>query len=151
LDSFVAPWPALIKRIRFLSSLKQAELAEALGVDQCSVSRWERNLCIPDKSVQQRLRDMLRGLEPVIDRAFVEQAPAIVIVSRMESAGFVCAMSPAAAAAYQLTPKESRDHLIYEAASESARGVMEALDSNSAWRHGEISMWRAVLRRADGA
>ncbi len=103
MDSF-APWPRLIKRIRFLSSLKQADLAEELGVDQTSVSRWERNLCIPETPVQKRLRDMLRRLEPMVNRSFIEHAPGLVGLGRMESAGNISAGSSAFGAAFQLAP-----------------------------------------------
>jgi len=150
LNDAIAPWSALVKRIRFLSSLKQADLAKELGVDQCSVSRWERGTHLPDVLVQKRLRDMLRRLEPTIDTSFVEQAPAIVIVSRMEKVGFVSAMSPAAAAAYRLNPPETRDLLIYDITSDSKRAFLEAIDSTPAWRNGEIAMWNVVLRRLDG-
>ena len=65
----VTPWPGLVKRVRFLSSLKQDDLAQHLGVDQGTVSRWERGTYAPDIPVQKRLRDMLHRLEPAIGPA----------------------------------------------------------------------------------
>ncbi len=58
----VTPWPRLVKRVRFLSSLKQDELAQQLSVDQGTVSRWERGTSAPGIPVQKRLRDMLHRL-----------------------------------------------------------------------------------------
>ena len=150
MDNAITPWPAHVRRIRFLLGLKQADLAEQLGVDQCTVSRWERNLCIPETSVQRRVRDMLRRLEPAISRSFIEEAPSIVVIGRMESVGLISAASPAATAPYQLNATEMRDLSVYDITSESTRGFMEAVDSNPAWRHGEIAMWNVVLRRPDG-
>ena len=148
--SMASPWPSLVKRLRFLSSLKQADLAELLGVDPTSVSRWERNLCIPDTSVQKRVRDMLGRLEPAIDRRFVEEAPGIVAIGRMDASGVIVAASPAIAAAYHRTPIEMRDLAVYDMSPESTRGFMEELEANPAWRHGEIAMWNVVVRGPDG-
>ncbi len=150
MDNAITPWPALVRRIRFLSGLKQEDLAEQLGVDPTTVSRWERNLCIPDTSVQKRVRDMLRRLEPAISRSFVEHSPGLVVVARLESTGYISALSPAGAAPYNRTPKEMRDLKIYDITSESARGFFDEIDSNTAWRHGEISMLQVIVRRPDG-
>ena len=150
MDDYVAPWRALVKRVRFLASLKQADLAETLGVDQTSVSRWERNLCVPDFPVQKRLRDLLRKLEPAIGRNFIEQAPGIVSIGRVESVGFISAASIAGAAQCQLTQAEIRNRLIYDVPSESARRFLETIDSIPEWRQGELAMFRAALRRPDG-
>ncbi len=84
----LTPWPALVKRLRFLSSLKQDELAQQLGVDQATVSRWERGTYAPDIPVQKRLRDMLHRLEPIIGPAAVEAMSSSPRQSS-EIAGFV--------------------------------------------------------------
>ena len=60
------PWPALVRRLRFISNLKQTDLADLLGVEQGTVSRWERATYVPDIPVQRRIRDMLHRLEPAI-------------------------------------------------------------------------------------
>lgn len=143
-------WPALVRRLRLLSSLSQCEVAQQLCVDQDTVDRWEWGTYVPDIPMQKRLCDMMRRVEPAIDKRFVEQAPAMVLVSRMHPAGFISAMSPAVAAAYQRSPTEMRDSLIYDMTSESIRGFLEALDSNPAWCHGEVIMWNAVVLRPDG-
>jgi len=143
LDDFVAPWPALVKRVRFLSSLKQADLAEALDVDQTSVSRWERGLTVPDFPVQKRLRDMLRELEPTISRSFIEHAPGLVALGRIETVGFCVAVSEAGAAQFQLIPAEMRDRWMYDVQLENERALYEAIDATEGWRHGEMSMLNA--------
>ena len=148
--SMASPWPSLVKRLRFMSSLKQADLAELLGVDPTTVSRWERNLCIPDTSVQKRVRDMLRRFEPAISRSFIEESPGLVAIGRMDAIGVIAAASRAAAAAYLLTSKEMRDLAVYDIASESILSFIDGLNSNSAWRHGEISMWQVIMKRRDG-
>ena len=145
MNDFAAPWPVLVKRIRFLSSLKQADLAETLNVDQTSVSRWERGHTIPDFSVQKRLRDMLRNLEPVIDRRFIESAPGFMSVSRMDAVGFLNATSEASAGQFQHTPSEMRDRWFYDLAPEHERACMETIDATKGWREGEVVYLTARL------
>ncbi len=59
-----------LKRLRRLREMKQAHLAEMAGVDQTTVSRWERGILIPDPA---RAAELLRlvGVEgtPALDRA----------------------------------------------------------------------------------
>ena len=148
--SMASPWPSLVRRLRFLSNLKQADLAELLGVDPTSVSRWERNLCTPDTAVQKRVRDMLCTLEPAIKRSFIEHCPGLVVVARLESTGYISALSPAGAAPYNRTPKDMRDLAVYDITSESVRAFFDEIDSNTAWCHGEISMLQAIVHRPDG-
>lgn len=50
--------------IRKLAGLAQHELAERLGVNPMTVSKWERGLLVPGRSVQR----WMRGLESVVDR-----------------------------------------------------------------------------------
>ncbi len=53
-----------MRRFRRLRALKQVALAELIGVDQATVSRWESGRQSPDLAMQQRLRDLMRRIEP---------------------------------------------------------------------------------------
>ena len=101
--------------------------------------------------MQKRLRDMLHRLEPAIDRNFIEQTPAIMLVSRVLEMRFVAVMAAPAAAPYRSTAAEMSKRRVDDITSPSIRGFIEELDVNPAWRNGEISMWQAVLRRVDGS
>lgn len=57
-------WGPQIRRFRRLRSIKQNALAEQLGVDQATVSRWERGRQVPDLGMQRRLRALMRSAEP---------------------------------------------------------------------------------------
>ncbi len=52
-------WGNQIRRCRRLQGLTQAALAEKLGVEQATVSRWERGVHEPDLRLHRRLRDLL--------------------------------------------------------------------------------------------
>ena len=57
-------WGAQLRRFRRLRALKQTALAEMIGVDQATVSRWESGRQSPDLRTQRRLRDLVRRIEP---------------------------------------------------------------------------------------
>jgi len=54
-------WAAQLRRFRRLRTIKQAALAEMLGVDQATVSRWEGGRQVPDLGIQRRLRALMQG------------------------------------------------------------------------------------------
>lgn len=54
-------WRGQLKRYRRSRGLTQAALAEILGVEQATVSRWECRTHEPELGVQRRLRDMIYG------------------------------------------------------------------------------------------
>lgn len=61
---------ARLKRLRRLREMKQSHLADLAGVDQTTVSRWERGVLVPDP---KRAAELLRlvGVDgtPTLDRA----------------------------------------------------------------------------------
>jgi DNA-binding XRE family transcriptional regulator len=54
-------WAAELRRFRRLRAIKQTALAEMLGVDQATISRWESGRQIPDLGIQRRLRALMHG------------------------------------------------------------------------------------------
>jgi DNA-binding XRE family transcriptional regulator len=64
-------WKTLIKDYRVRNALTQATLAEMLGVDPTTVSRWERGRDKPELGVQRRLRDMMYRGDDGAERALV--------------------------------------------------------------------------------
>lgn len=53
-------WARIVRRVRDQNIISQMTLAETLGVDQATVSRWERGASIPSRKRQVMLRDMIR-------------------------------------------------------------------------------------------
>jgi len=53
-------WPALLRSHRARHGLSQAALAAHLGVDQTTVSRWERGLDTPGVRMRRQIRDLAR-------------------------------------------------------------------------------------------
>lgn len=52
-------WSDSITQYRRLRGLKQAALAEVLGVSQSAVSRWERGLDVPTPKAQRQMRGLM--------------------------------------------------------------------------------------------
>jgi len=146
----LTPWPALVKRLRFLSSLKQDELAQQLGVDQATVSRWERGAYVPGIPVQKRLRDILHRLEPVIGPAAIESMPVIAILYDREHIGFCCAASYSMAnTVFHRRPQQMRSQMIKDDWSESVRNMWEAFTTSDAWKSNYVAFGVATLLRPD--
>ena len=62
-------WTRLLRRFRAREGLTQADVASRLGVDQTTVSRWERGLDEPGIRLRRQLRDLFReGLSARQDR-----------------------------------------------------------------------------------
>ena len=54
-------WPHIIQTLRTRWGVSQAVLGERIGVDQKTVSRWERGVDAPRRPVQRRLLDLYRS------------------------------------------------------------------------------------------
>lgn len=99
-------WAEEVRRLRRAKALKQAALAQILGVDQATVSRWERGEMAPSLDMQKRLRDLIRQSVPDewLYRHSVTVAPGIVVVSNVGRV--MQAVSPGYAAAHGLPQHE---------------------------------------------
>lgn len=140
-------WPVIIKRLRFLGSLKQSQLAEQLGVDQVTVSRWERGIHEPDFPMQRVLRERLRTLQPIISLQYIEQLPSLTGVNYL---GFerIKAWSQVAAGLYDLTSEQMREANPERILPEDCLQLGQALRGNPAWMNGHAISFKAVVETA---
>ena len=137
----------MIKRLRFLSSLKQCELAQQLGVDQGTVSRWERGVYFPDIPLQKVLREKLRTLQPTISSEYIEQLPGLIGINYL---GFerIKAWSEVAAGLYDLTSEQMREANPEEILAADCLEMGQALRDNPAWMCGHAVSYKAIVERA---
>ena len=47
-----------LKNLRKLNKMKQSELAEKLGVNQRTISAWEKGICEPDFNTLLKLKEL---------------------------------------------------------------------------------------------
>lgn len=59
-DKFGGYWIRMLRQFRRHNGVNQADLASMLGVDQTTISRWERGRDTPGIPAQRRIRDLLR-------------------------------------------------------------------------------------------
>jgi transcriptional regulator with XRE-family HTH domain len=99
-------WPAQIRRYRRLQALKQATLAEAVGVDQSTISRWESGGVVPDSKTQQRLLNLMRcgSADERLLRHAISVAPNECGLSTRERT--ILAASSSYCAAHGVSPRE---------------------------------------------
>ncbi len=91
-------WSGFLKRYRRAHSLTQAVLAETLGVEQATVSRWERGFHVPNLGIQHRLRDLLYRRPGASDRVILHRVQcALSAVKLADRNARNLAASPAAA------------------------------------------------------
>jgi len=67
--------PFVVRRARLLMGMTQAELAELFGVDDGTVSRWERGKLHPAPKVWRRIRDITLKEDSLRDEALVRASP----------------------------------------------------------------------------
>jgi transcriptional regulator with XRE-family HTH domain len=106
-------WTKLVKSLRNALQLSQAEFAESLGIDQATVSRWERGLNDPQYSMRKILDELARdaGLATLEDLGNVVTAspfPMILVGQRQEvfAASASSGFAPHRPVAEQTPPEE---------------------------------------------
>jgi len=144
-------WPTFVKRLRFALGVTQAHFAENLGVDQGTVSRWERGVVAPDLALQRRLRDMMRTVQPVISARAIEHMPVMACTMYLSDMAMVSSISAVAAAAYNRGPAEMRECSMFNLLSESSRELVTCLNATPQWRGGEFAAYEATIQRIDGS
>ena len=122
-----------LKRIRSSVRMKQSALADMLGVDQTTISRWEAGLQSPDEDVQQRAFDVLiphRSDDAALKR-LVETADACVHL--VDEATHVClAYSRKRAADWRVERREMLGVSLWPFATEEIQRAEFDL-TNSDW------------------
>ena len=99
----MSTWDGVIRRYRQVNGLTQAALAEAIGVEQATISRWERGTHTPELNTQRRLRDLLTR-SPVIRDCLVYHRvrTSLVPMKLADREGRNRAASPAAAVLHEI-------------------------------------------------
>src|SRR5262249_51768692 len=76
--------PFLVRRARLLSGMTQAEFAQLFGVDDGTVSRWERGKLHPAPKIWQRIRDVVLKANSALDAGVVRASPVYKCIVNMQ-------------------------------------------------------------------
>jgi transcriptional regulator with XRE-family HTH domain len=107
-DTTSVDWGQQIRAFRRQRLIKQSVLAEMAGVDQATISRWERGLQLPDVQMQRRLRDLLRKATP--DEAILKHLTRMSLGEVMLSNHEQTIL--ASSAPYAQTHRVTADHIV---------------------------------------
>jgi len=120
-------WPTLLREFRKRHGVSQAAFAERLGVDQTSVSRWERGTDSPRLSVRARIRDLIRTQSaPRQDAAVLARVRYAAWPTTLVSRGAVfLEINASAIAEAGLGQRELRGSSIYGAFGDETDAVTE--------------------------
>lgn len=144
-------WAAGIRRLRQSNGWKQTTLAEMIGVDQATVSRWERGLQTPELSVRKCLVELMRRRVPELDRLqmlSVEASPNLAVAFDRDFR--VIAVSEAAAALFGTTPSVLVGEVLPVRRSPDLSWARDRAEECGLWR-GEVAVMRFVACLADAA
>ena len=110
-------WSRLCRTLRQSLNLTQSQMAERLGTDQTSVSRWERGLTEPQFEMRQLMEGLAQGqglatLDHIVIAVRLSPFPMILVdrhsrvIAASSSSGFTAGVS-----VFDETPAEERENL----------------------------------------
>ena len=141
-------FPAGLRQVRVSSGLTQSELAEMLGVDQATVSRWERGAQMPDAEMQTKLRDILFRGRAISDSRLTHLArTAHSVMALIDIEGKFVALSEPARIVIPEPAQTLKDVM-----TPSLQEVWNAANASGFFRGEAASIqFAAEFRRADGS
>lgn len=137
-------WAAGIRRLRQSNGWKQATLAEMVGVDQATVSRWERGLQTPELTMRRVLLDLMRLRVPELDRLqliSIEASPNVALAFDQDLR--VLAISEAAAALYGAARAELVGEVLGDRSFPDLAWAHQRAEESGLWR-GRVAAMRFV-------
>jgi len=142
-------WQILLKRVRFAYSLGQKQLAEKLGVDQTTISRWERGIITPDVDIQRTVREMLRKHDPSLSSEAIAMLPIVTALVYQDNIAKLRAVSAVAASAHGMTVEEALEADFEKLLPDSILRANADIMEHPAWRKGEAAGFETLHRRND--
>ena len=110
-------WAKLCRNLRQALNLTQIQMAERLGTDQTSVSRWERGLTEPQFEMRQLIEGLAQGqglatLDHIVIAVRLSPFPMILVdrQSRVIAASS-CSGFTAGVSVFDETPADERENL----------------------------------------
>jgi transcriptional regulator with XRE-family HTH domain len=140
--------PFLVRRARLLLGMTQAEFAQLFGVDDGTVSRWERGKLHPAPKIWQRIRNIVLKESSALDIHLVRASPVYKCIVNVKdltklvvfSKGMIEAIKAAGALELDDKPFDiaelSRKSSYYEVSSGRA---LEIIQADPRWSRGDIA------------
>lgn len=124
-------WSSLCKNLRQALNLTQGQMAERLGIDQASISRWERGLTEPQHEMRSLIQGLAQGqglatLDSIVTAVRLSPFPMMLVdrktlvIAASASSGFAPGRS-----ALEQTPLQERANLEQFNAMLASRGFWD--------------------------
>lgn len=137
-----SPIAFMARRARLILGQTQGEFAVHMGVDQASVSRWERSRSEPTVAHLDEIRRIVATAEPCHSHAYIAAAPTMKYMCRRDNFLKPLVISKGLAEAAGFDPDEViRNPERYM--KEGIRRLNEAVQSDARWEHGEIAFFES--------
>ena len=145
-----SPISFMVRRARFIRGETQGQFAIHMGVDQATVSRWERSKGEPNSSNLVEIRRIVATAEPCHSRAYIEAAPTIKYMCQRDNFLKSLVISRGFAEAAGFDPDEViRNPESYFKEGEGMGRLNTAVQSDARWELGEIAFFEATLFAAN--
>ena len=137
-----SPIPFMVRRARLIRGETQREFAIHMGVDQATVSRWERSKSEPVPANLGEIRRIVSTAEPYHSRAYIEAAPTIKYMCQRDNFLKPLVISRGLAEAAGFDPDDViRNPERYM--KEGMRRLNKAVQSDARWERGGIAFFEA--------
>ena len=136
----------MVRRARLIRGETQSDFAIHMGVDQATVSRWEREKGEPNPAHLEEIRKIIISAEPCYSRAYIEAAPTIKYMCQRDNFLQPLAISKGLAEAAGIDPVDViRNPESYIREGEGIHRLNEVVQSDARWEGGEIAFFEATL------
>jgi len=141
-----SPIPFMARRARLIRGETQGQFAEHMGVDQATVSRWEREKGEPTAAHLDEIRSIIITAEPCYSRAYIEAAPTIKYMCQRDNFLKPLVISKGLAEAAGVDPDDViRNPESYIKEGEGIHRLNTAVQSDARWELGEIAFFEAAF------
>ncbi len=141
-----SPLPFMVRRARLIRGETQRDFAIHMGVDQATVSRWERSKIEPTPANLGEIRRIIATAEPYQSRAYIEAAPTFKYVCERDNFLKPLVISRGLAEAAGFDPDDViRNPESYFKEGEGSHRLNKAVQSDARWERGEIAFFEATF------
>ena len=142
-----SPIPFMVRRARLIRGETQREFAIHLGVDQGSISRWERGKSEPTSSKLDEIRKIITTAEPSYSRAYIKASPTLKHMCQRDNFLKSVVLSRGLAELIGVDPddiiRNPESYTSYIKEGEGIHRLNEAVQSDARWKRGEIAFFEA--------
>ena len=139
-----SPIPFMVRRARLIRGETQGDFAIYMGVDQATVSRWERSQSEPVPANFAEIRRIIATAEPSYSLDYVRAAPTIKYICTINDFSKTIAASKGLLEALGVDREEAIDGLI--ATADDAERVAGTVIGDPRWLAGRIAFFEANFK-----